>query len=250
MIYITGDTHGDFRRFGAKWFKDQKEMTKDDTLIILGDFGGVWYYKGESEHEKYQLDWLEGKNYTTVFIDGNHDCFPRIYDYPVKEWNGGLVHEIRPSVLHLMRGEIFTIEGLTFWAFGGASSHDISDGILDPVADAEKIKEWYWDYSKLFRIKGVTWWPEELPTEEEMQHGINTLADHGNKVDYLLTHSPATSTLNHIGQGRYAPDKLSDYLDDVRANTEFKRHFMGHMHTDWDLNETDWLMYEEIIRIN
>lgn len=45
----------------------------------------------------------------TLFVDGNHDCHPRLADYPVKEWNGGLVHEIRPHVLHLMRGQVFNI---------------------------------------------------------------------------------------------------------------------------------------------
>lgn len=47
--------------------------------------------------------------FTTLFVDGNHDCHPRLADYPVKEWNGGLVHEIRPHVLHLMRGQVFNI---------------------------------------------------------------------------------------------------------------------------------------------
>ena len=41
-IYITGDCHGDYRRFSAKRFPEQKEMTKDDCVIICGDFGGVW----------------------------------------------------------------------------------------------------------------------------------------------------------------------------------------------------------------
>ena len=42
MIYITGDTHGDFRRFSTDIFPEQKEMTKDDFVIICGDFGGIW----------------------------------------------------------------------------------------------------------------------------------------------------------------------------------------------------------------
>lgn len=42
MIYITGDCHRDFRRFNTKNFPEQKEMTKEDYVIICGDFGGVW----------------------------------------------------------------------------------------------------------------------------------------------------------------------------------------------------------------
>lgn len=42
MIYATGDTHGNFQRFDAKYFPEQAGMTKDDYMIICGDFGGVW----------------------------------------------------------------------------------------------------------------------------------------------------------------------------------------------------------------
>ena len=45
MIYITGDTHSDFSRFTEENFPIQSEMTKDDYVIICGDFGGVWKLK-------------------------------------------------------------------------------------------------------------------------------------------------------------------------------------------------------------
>ena len=73
MIYITGDTHGDVRRFSTKSFPEQKEMNKCDYVVVLGDFGLVWDWKGESKHEKNWLDWLEDKPFTTLFIDGNHE---------------------------------------------------------------------------------------------------------------------------------------------------------------------------------
>ena len=129
MIYITGDIHGSPERLGVHSFYEQKEMTRDDVVIICGDFGMVWEESGESASEQYWLKWLEDKPFTTVFVCGNHENFDRLYQYPVKEWHGGKVHEIRPHVLHLMRGEVFDIEGLKFFAFGGASSHDIRDGI-------------------------------------------------------------------------------------------------------------------------
>ena len=78
MIFITGDTHGDLRRFSTDAFYEQREMTKDDYAIILGDFGMVWDYKGESKYEKNWLDWLESKSFTTLFIDGNHENHDRL----------------------------------------------------------------------------------------------------------------------------------------------------------------------------
>ena len=34
MIFVTGDTHGDFYRFSLEEFPEQKEMTRDDTMNI------------------------------------------------------------------------------------------------------------------------------------------------------------------------------------------------------------------------
>lgn len=42
MIYITGDIHGSPERLGVHSFYEQKETTRDDIVIICGDFGMVW----------------------------------------------------------------------------------------------------------------------------------------------------------------------------------------------------------------
>ena len=70
---------------------------------------------------------------------------------------------------------IFTIESRKFFAFGGASSHDISDGILCPDNWKEKAKELERQGKYGFRVKDISWWKEELPTEEEMKHGMDVL---------------------------------------------------------------------------
>ncbi len=56
MIYITGDTHSDFTRFTEDRFPMQSEMTKNDYVIICGDFGGIWTFEEESSREKEALD--------------------------------------------------------------------------------------------------------------------------------------------------------------------------------------------------
>lgn len=72
MIYIIGDTHGctDVSKLNNKNFKDSSKLTKDDYVIILGDFGFVW---NNSNEDKYWLKWLDEKPWTTLFIDGNHE---------------------------------------------------------------------------------------------------------------------------------------------------------------------------------
>ena len=254
MLFCTGDTHSDFHRFSMDAFPEQRELNRDDTMIISGDFGGVWYQENSEyiKKENWWLDWLEDKTYTTVFIDGNHENFDRLYKYPVIEWNGGLVHEIRPHVLHLMRGEVFTIESKKFFVFGGASSHDIQDGILDyddpDWRDQARALER--EGKHMYRVKGLTYWRRELPTQEEMENGWKNLAKHDYKVDFILSHTPPASVIALLGHGLYEQDVLTKYLEEVRARTDFKTHLMGHMHINKRMNERDILLYEQIVRIN
>ena len=249
MIYVTGDIHGDPVRLSEEILEEQKDMTKEDYVIVLGDFGLVWDFRGESKDEKYWLDWLEDKPFTTLFIDGNHENFTRLNSYPVEIWHGGKTHAIRPSVRHLMRGECFELEGKKIWAFGGARSHDIQDGILDPVDDIDKIRAWRYDLTKLFRINGVSWWKEEMPNESEMQWGREILARNDNKVDFILTHDCPASIKRIISCGWYETDALNLYLEDIAHNTEFTAWLYGHNHIDRkDLFKFVGL-YEQIARI-
>ena len=41
MVFVTGDCHGDFRKFNERFFPIQNELTRDDIMIICGDFG-IW----------------------------------------------------------------------------------------------------------------------------------------------------------------------------------------------------------------
>ena len=253
-IWVTGDIHGNPQRFSSDIFTEQKDMTKNDTVIILGDFGLVWDFTGENKTEKYWLDWLEKKPFTTVFIDGNHDNFDRLDKYPVEEWHGGKVNFIRPSVIHLMRGQIFNIEDKTFFAFGGASSHDISAGILEPDDPDFKEKKKRLDRNPfaLYRINHMSWWERELPNDEELKAGLENLEKHDNKVDYIITHSPYTSLLRQMdgGSGLYQKDRLTDYLQEIKQTVEYKHWLFGHMHVNHTFHwEKSSCLYEQIIRI-
>ena len=108
MIYITGDCHGDYTRFNTKNFPEQKQMTKDDFVIVCGDFG-FWTPSKEQEH---QLEWLSQKPFTTLFVDGNHECFDELYNLPIEEFCGGKVHFVKDSIIHLMRGQVFNLDVL------------------------------------------------------------------------------------------------------------------------------------------
>lgn len=236
-IYITGDTHADFRRFGAKHF----HVPEGSVIIICGDFGGVW---NDSASERYWLEWLEEKPYTILFVDGNHENYDLLNSYPVTEWNGGKVHVIRNNVIHLMRGQIFDIGGVRFFTFGGARSHDISDGILsmDDPDVKEKIARLNREQA-LFRIDHLSWWKEEMPSETEMAEGLANLEKAGNKVDCILTHCAPTSIQDVISRGMYEHDALTDYLDQVRQRCSFKIWFFGHYHDNEMIGQKFIMLY-------
>ena len=134
MIYVTGDTHADLDigKLAVRFFPQQKNLTKDDYLIICGDFGLVW---DDSKRERYWQKWLSDKNFTTLWVDGNHENFDYLSTFPLTDRFGGKVREITPSIYHLDRGQVLTIDGKKIFVMGGASSHAIFSGwCLSPKA--------------------------------------------------------------------------------------------------------------------
>lgn len=245
MIYVTGDTHGDWvHRLNMASFPEQKEMTKDDYMIVCGDFG-IW---DDSPAEQWNLAWLEQRNFTTLFVDGNHSNFDMLNSHPVNEWNGGKVHFIRSSVIHLMRGQIFDIDYKKIFTFGGAASHDISDGILE--INDPRLKTWKKNPNKMYRVNHVSWWKQEMPDEEEMAEGRENLELAGNKVDFVVTHCTASSTAALLSHGLYKPDKLTEYLETIRYGIYYKYWFFGHYHDNKNVTSKDICLYDQIVRIS
>lgn len=210
MIYFTGDTHGDRMRFYDDNMPGESTWTKDDYLIVCGDFGFVFL---DTEEENAFLDRLTEKPYTICFCDGNHENFPRIYKYPEQSWHGGRVHRIRENVLHLMRGHVFDIDGKRVFAMGGGYSLD-----------------------KANRKEGFSWWKQELPNNAEYRNASNTLKECGYGVDYIVTHTAPRAIIRRMCKIPNENElELTGFLDWVMQTTTFKRWFFGHWHRDAEL---------------
>ena len=254
-VFVTGDTHADWTRFSTKNFPIQKELNKEDIVIICGDFG-IWH---DTPQERYELDWLNDKPFTTVFVDGNHENFNRLYsdEFPIVTFHGAKAHQIRPSIYHIMRGEIMTVNDKKFFCFGGASSHDIDDGILDPstFTSKEAFKKVYRAYkhaNKMFRVKGVSWWPQEMPTNTEYTHGLEKLIEAGGEVDYIISHCAPQDICNFIGGGLYKPDKLTMWFNELASPTDgilFKHWWCGHYHINTSVWKNFTILYDKIDEI-
>lgn len=197
MIYITGDTHGEIGVMHLSedylFINDIRRYTKDDTLIVLGDWGFPFYsrenrlaYDDEDNYQFY-TKWLSELPCQILYIDGNHDNHPLINTFDEVEFAGGIAHQHPdiPNCKHLIRGEVYTIEGHTFFCFGGAASTD-----------------------RYLRTEGLDWWATEQATEEDFERAKRNLACYNNEVDYVLTHTMPMSLIRANGYNP-VPDKNS-----------------------------------------
>lgn len=215
-VFVTGDIHGchTIRKFATRNF-DPTGLTDDDYVIIAGDFGLLWNEPGTHGYaeDQYWLGWLDSKPWTTLFVDGNHENFPMLNQSSFEmTWHGGRVHQVGENIYHLMRGEVFDLCGKRFFTMGGAYSHD-----------------------KDYRIEGRSWWPEEVPSQDERMHAIKTLEGVGWDVDYVVTHdAPADVARNIIRDysGRCI-DEYEEWLQEsIERRLAFDRWFFGHQHQD------------------
>jgi Icc-related predicted phosphoesterase len=220
MIYITGDTHIpiDVLKLSEEYFPAQATMKKSDYLIVCGDFGGVW---DRSKEKEQILNELANRNFTTLFVDGNHENFDILDKMPVSQWHGGKVHFIRDSIVHLMRGQVFDIDGKTFFTMGGGNSTD-----------------------KAYRVPHRSWWKQEMPSEAEFRTGMDNLALHNFRVDYVLTHTAPTDVVIQIRPVSSDELPLNEYLMEVKQRVSFKKWFFGHFHQNQTIDDRFVLLYD------
>ncbi|OAT84672.1 hypothetical protein A6P54_02585 [Bacillus sp. MKU004] len=228
MIYITGDTHGytDISKLNSKRFKQNKYLTKKDFVIILGDFGLVW---DDGNDENYWRKWINKKNFTTLFIDGNHENFNLLETFPEFEWKGGTVRKISNSIFQLMRGQIYNIDGYKVFTFGGALSID-----------------------KDYRTEGKSWWEHETPNLKEYNSGLLNLEKNNWEVDYILTHTAPFEMiykLNPEDISSYLKDDMCKYLSEIMPRINYRHWYFGHFHVDYKIDEKHTVVFNKILQI-
>ena len=261
MIFLTGDCHGEFERFSKKQRMRQPfMMTEKDFVIICGDMGLVWADDKEFIYNKKGLCELP---FTILWVQGNHENYDMIDQYPIRMWHGGKVrHIVKDKIILLERGQIFEIEGKSFFTFGGASTHDIQGGILDRTLPSYKKDRRRANRSGLsYRVKGVSWWAQELPSIDEMQEGRDNLAKANNCVDFVVTHCLsgkmqeklqtvlAAKGMDNLSKkiDAYEKDILNIYFDEIEEKLMYKHWFCGHYHVNCRIDNQHTVLYEDIL---
>ena len=222
MEYIRGDSHGDPAIWTAPAYGISSHVKDGDILFICGDFGYV--------DKTDLLDKMEELPFTILFCDGNHENFGVLDQYPVEMWNRGKVHRIRKNVIHLMRGQIFDINEKTYFIMGGAASID-----------------------KKYREEGLSWWPQEVPSEEEIEEAKRNLKRVNYKVDYIVTHAPTKEAMQEF-KLKPVPEeeRLRRFLDKwIPLVVTYKHWYFGHIHLDarLDMSEKQTSVWNELRQI-
>jgi hypothetical protein len=237
-LFTVGDFHGeiDILKINASNWPEQKELAEDDLLVQLGDFGLIWSNPNSPcyKTEQYWLNWLGDKNYTVAFIDGNHENFTLLNEFPFVEKWGGLVREIptkNKPIYQLLRGEVYTFNDKKVMALGGAESQD-----------------------KNQRTEHINWWKEERYTKDEEELVIDQVEKYKDEIDIVFSHTCPNSIavqyfyyLNAKYSGPYSSMNLGIEYFEGKCNCSVGKFFQhlvdiglkpeqwhyGHFHDDW-----------------
>lgn len=221
MVYITGDFHGDIRRFQTP---EVKKLKKEDVLIICGDFGFTW---GMGPEEEKQLRWIGKRRYTTLFVDGSHENFKELEKFPEVELFGGKVRQLGKNLYQLLRGEVYEIQGNTFFAFGG--------GDLDP--DEE-------------RIEGVNWMVGEEPSQEDMENAIDHLNAVDWTVDFVISHDILSKTKGFMTINDDQYTQMHTFLDEIGGRMNYRHWYFGHYHLDRMISSNMTAVYQKVVLVD
>jgi len=234
-IYLTGDRHSDLnpKFYDIEFFTGDK-VDETDYLIILGDFGLIWENK-PNQYEYSFRSMLSKFPNKILFVDGNHENHSRLNMLKKKSMFGGIVGQYNDQIYHLKRGEIYNIYDNKIFVMGGARSVD-----------------------KMYRQEFVSWWKEELPSYDEIEHGIYNLTNH-KEIDYILGHTGPEKIIKEYFSQVKCPffdnerDSTSiffDHITDPEFGLNFKKMYFGHIHDHWSSNDKKYIsLYTKIIKL-
>lgn len=96
---------------------------------------------------------------------------------------------------------------------------------------------------KYLRAEGVSWWPQEMPSEEEYHNAIVNLEKVGNHVDYIIIHTAPSETVYYLSTLRNLGIKndviqeqpLTSFHNEIQRKVTYKYWYFGHFHVELEL---------------
>jgi len=220
LIYITGDTHADIERL---YDKSLRKLKKDDYLIICGDFGFIW---DDDKKDQKRIKKLSKLKFNILFVDGTHENFDLLEKYKIVPFADSQARMISENIYHLLRGKIYSIENKNIFTFGGGESLD-----------------------KEMKISQNKWWPQELPTIDELKSSVSELEKFNRQVDYVVSHEPPSKIKTLINKNSNI-NTLNRFFDDVAKEVKFKKWFFGSTHVNKAFVDKYVSLFDEIYKLD
>lgn len=214
MIYLISDIHGDYNFKGLQDYINNGN--DDDLLIILGDT--ELQFASTDANCAFTRKFLE-INKKIAIVDGNHDNFEFLNSFPEEEWNGGVVNRLTENIVRMRRGNVYNIDGNSFFVFGGCKS-------------SPKWKE-----------MGL-WYDGEEPSDKELSLAYDNLKRHNFCFDYILTHKYEGA--DRIGT---VSERLLELTGYIEENVKYKKWYYGHWHYGKIVDDKHTVVFDEMIKL-
>lgn len=225
MIYLTGDTHGNFKRI--KRFCEENHTNVDDILIVLGD-NGVNFTGGA--RDKWLKTSLANYPITFFLIRGNHDRRPSSLKTisKVSKFGNECYTEEYSNIYYGIDGKQYLFDEKKCLVIGGAYSVD-----------------------KFYRLEYCpdAWFANEQLSEVEMKKIIDDVS--GKKYDFVLTHTAPEQMIPYesLPMRLTGIDKSMEYFfDKLHGNITYKKWYCGHFHIEKVVGNMEF-MFENIKRL-
>lgn len=223
-IFICGDTHCNLEYTLS--MIDVAHDLNSHVILVAGDFG-IW---GHIEQGVTFLSEVSARlaktDITLMFVDGNHENHDILAAYQTEyflRYDGvpGLV-PIKPNILYIPRGHIFSLGGKTFMGFGGAYSVDRAN-----------------------RILGHSWWAGEEITQAGLETAIHNFKTSGKDVDCILSHEgplnvakPPFRECKEDPRSQIQRGYIQTLLKEVQPSYLFFGHYHTHSVFDYKVSDT------------
>mgnify|MGYP004504075507 CR=1 FL=1 len=216
MIFITGDTHGEFYRLG------HLKQTDEDIIIILGDAGINYYLNNKDSKLK---EFISSYKIKLFCIQGNHEERPEnIKTYKEVEMFDGkvFIEEKYPYIIFAKNGECYELDGKKVLVIGGAYSVD-----------------------KDYRLcNGYQWFKDEQLSDREKEMILKKYS--GKHVDVILSHTcplkyePKETFLPFISQSK-VDKSMENFLDIVEELIDYDKWYCGHYHVEKQIDKIEFM---------
>jgi 3-oxoacid CoA-transferase subunit A len=243
MFLITGDRHGDVASIDN--FANRIGLNEEDTIIILGDAGFLYFVRKRHSTGLYRNDGainvlkkLAKIPCHIVVIQGNHEAPAWLCEFMYQtEYGGSIAYSspVAPNVIFLKNGEIYNIDGKDYLVMGGGYSVDIARRTV-PYAEAHGGR-WYF--------------PEELMTDEEFARAEELMQQRNYQVHGILSHTcPLSKQPRDLFLSVNIKPKPNNEMEEkfeVLANRySYDIWYFGHYHDNRRIDDKFMMLYYEV----